>query len=160
MAVLCRGVVGASYNLAITSFGGDVAKLRHLAVATHDLDATTRFYVDSFDLARVSSFDAPWGRGHVLTDGTISVSILEYFDTAAAGSERGTTFAGLHHIGFEVDDVDAYSRRVHRAGGRSRRDISDALGIPADAPIKEFEGPDGVVFDLGGPSVWKLEAGG
>lgn len=136
-----------------------MAQLRHLAVATHDLDATTRFYVDSFDLARVSSFDAPWGKGHVLTDGTISISILEYFDTVAAGSERGTTFAGLHHIGFEVDDVDAYSRRARRAGGRPRTDISDALGIPEDAPIKEFEGPDGVVFDLGGPGVWTRDLG-
>ena len=136
-----------------------MAQLRHLAVATHDLDATTRFYVDSFDLARVSSFDAPWGKGHVLTDGTISISILVYFDTSAAGSERGTTFAGLHHIGFEVDDVDAYSRRARRAGGRSRTDISDALGIPEDAQIKEFEGPDGVVFDLGGPGVWTRDLG-
>lgn len=131
-----------------------MAKLRHLAIATHDLDATTRFYVDSFDFTRVSSFDAAWGRGHVLTDGTISVSILEYFDDAAAGVERGTTFAGLHHIGFEVDDVDAHSRRVRSAGGRARSDISDALGIPTGAPIEEFEGPDGVVFDLGGPGVW------
>jgi catechol 2,3-dioxygenase-like lactoylglutathione lyase family enzyme len=137
-----------------------VAKLRHLAIATHDLDATTRFYVDSFDLARVRSFDAPWGRGHVLTDGTLSISILEYVDSAAAGSERGTLFAGLHHIGFEVDDVASYSRRVHGAGGRSRSDIGDALGIPADAPIKEFEGPDGVVFDLGGPNVWAHDASG
>ena len=137
-----------------------MAKLRHLAIATHDLDATTRFYVDSFDLARVRSFEARWGRGCVLTDGTISVSILEYFDTAAAGSERGTTFAGLHHIGFEVDDVDVCSRRVHGAGGQSRFDISDALGIPDDAPIKEFEGPDGVVFDLGGPGVWTRDLGG
>lgn len=133
-----------------------MAKLRHLAVTTHDPDATASFYVDSFDLTRVSSFHAWWGRGHVLTDGTISVSILEYFDSAAAGAERGASFVGLHHIGFEVDDVDACSRRVHAAGARARHDISDALGIPDDASIKEFEGPDGVVFDLGGQGVWTL----
>ena len=137
--------------------GGEVAKLRHLSVTTDDPDATASFYVDSFDMARVSSFHASWGRGHVLTDGTISVSILEYFDSAAAGSERGASFVGLHHIGFEVDDIDAYGRRVRAAGGRDRHDISDALGIPDDASIKEFEGPDSVVFDLGGPGVWMVE---
>jgi catechol 2,3-dioxygenase-like lactoylglutathione lyase family enzyme len=134
-----------------------MARLRHLAIATDDPDATARFYVDTFDFARVSSFDAKWGRGHVLTDGTMSVSILQYFDGAAAGRERGTTFVGLHHIGFEVDDVDASAQRVDHAGGHARHDISDALGIPRDSSVKEFEGPDGVVFDLGGAGVWTVE---
>ena len=40
------------------------------------------------------------------------------------------------------------------AGGIERRDISDALGIPREASIREFEGPDGVVFDLGGLDIW------
>jgi len=133
-----------------------VAKLRHLAIATDDPDATAQFYVDSFDFSRVSKVDAAWGFGHVLTDGSISLSILKYLDNRAAGAERGAAFVGLHHIGFEVDDVAQFADRVEAAGGSARRDISDALGIPRDASIKEYEGVDGVVFDLGGPGVWNV----
>ncbi|MEO8694022.1 MAG: VOC family protein [Acidimicrobiales bacterium] len=133
-----------------------MAKLRHLAIATNDPDATAQFYVDSFKFSRVSKVNAVWGFGHVLTDGSISLSILKYLDDAAAGAERGAAFVGLHHIGFEVDDFAAVARRVEDAGGHDRRDISDALGIPRGASIKEFEGVDGVVFDLGGPGVWNV----
>ena len=133
-----------------------MAKLRHLALATDNPDATAQFYVDSFDFSRVSSINARWGYGHVLTDGTISLSILKYLIDDAAGIERGASFVGLHHIGFEVDDVAEIGDRVEAAGGVDRRDISDALGIPPDASIKEYEGLDGVVFDLGGPGVWNV----
>jgi catechol 2,3-dioxygenase-like lactoylglutathione lyase family enzyme len=134
-----------------------VAKLRHLAIATDDPDATAQFYVDSFEFSRVTEVDAAWGFGHVLTDGSISLSILKYLDNSAAGAERGAAFVGLHHIGFEVDDVAQFADRVEAALGSARRDISDALGIPRDASIKEYEGFDGVVFDLGGPSVWNVD---
>jgi catechol 2,3-dioxygenase-like lactoylglutathione lyase family enzyme len=133
-----------------------VAKLRHLALATDNPDATAQFYVDSFDFSRVSSINARWGYGHVLTDGTISLSILKYLVDDAAGIERGASFVGLHHIGFEVDDVAQVGDRVEATGGVDRRDISDALGISPDASIKEYEGLDGVVFDLGGPGVWNV----
>ena len=133
-----------------------MSKLRHLAIASDDPDAAAQFYIDTFDFWRMSEFTAAWGRGHVLTDGTISLSILKYHDDTAAGTERGATFAGLHHIGFEVDDVGLFAARVDAAGGIARRDVSDALGIATDAPIKENEGPDGVLFDLGGPTVWKI----
>ena len=133
-----------------------MAKLRHLALSTDDPDATAQFYVDAFDFTRVSVVNAPWGRGHVLTDGTISLSILQYVLGEAAGLEKGASFTGLHHIGFEVDDVETTADLVEAAGGLARHDISDALGIPRGALIKEYEGPDGVVFDLGGPDVWKL----
>jgi hypothetical protein len=125
-------------------------------VTTADPDATAQFYINAFELARVSSFRASWGRGHVLTDGTISLSVLEYFDRAAAGWSDGDVTLGLHHVGFEVDDVDAHAQRVHNAGGRPRHDIADALSLAHDAPVREFEGPDGVVFDLGGREVWTL----
>jgi catechol 2,3-dioxygenase-like lactoylglutathione lyase family enzyme len=134
-----------------------VTKLRHLAIAADDPDATARFYVDAFQFERVRELRAEWGYGHVLTDGTISLSVLRYTADAAAGAERGTAFVGLHHIGFEVDDLAAFAKRVEAAGATTRHDISDALRIPLDAAIKEYQGPDGVVFDLGGPGVWSRD---
>ena len=99
------------------------------------------------------------GTGHILSDGTINLAILKFVTDAAAGAEKGVGFRGLHHIGFEVDDVDGAAQRVEAAGANARADIDEALGIPHDGPIKgefKYEGPDGVVFDLSQPGVWQL----
>ena len=131
-----------------------MARLRHLAIAADDPDATTRFYIDVFDFRHVRRLDASWGHGHVITDGTMSVSILKYTDPKAAGVDELGSLGGLHHIGFEVDDFGAMGPRINAAGARRRADISEALGVPPHARVEEYEGPDGVVFDLGSIGLW------
>ena len=136
-----------------------MAKLRHLAIATDDPDRTAQFYVDTFEFRRVRTAQGIWGEGHILSDGTINLAILRFATDAAAGTEKGVGWRGLHHIGFEVDDVDAAAGRVAAAGCQARTDIDAALGIAHDGPVKgefKFEGPDGVVFDLSQPGVWQL----
>jgi catechol 2,3-dioxygenase-like lactoylglutathione lyase family enzyme len=136
-----------------------VAKLRHLAIATDDPDRTAQFYIDTFEFARVRTVTGVWGRGHILSDGTINVAILKFATDEAAGVEKGISYRGLHHIGFEVDDIEGLAERVSAAGCRPRSDIDAALGIPHDGPIKgefKYEGPDGVVFDLSEPGIWEL----
>lgn len=136
-----------------------MAKLRHLAIATDDPDRTAQFYIDTFEFTKVRSAEGIWGHGQILTDGTINLAILKFITDEAAGVERGVGYRGLHHIGFEVDDIDAVASRVEAAGCRAREDIDTALGIPHDGPIKgefKYEGPDGVVFDLSQPGVWQL----
>jgi methylmalonyl-CoA/ethylmalonyl-CoA epimerase len=131
-----------------------VASIRHLAIAASDPEATAQFYIDAFGLRRVRELSAGWGHGYVLTDGVISLSVIRYTDDGAAGAERGAGFVGLHHIGVEVEDLAGYAERVEAAGGRARADISDALGIPPAGRVKEYEGPDGVLLDLGRTGVW------
>jgi methylmalonyl-CoA/ethylmalonyl-CoA epimerase len=128
--------------------------IRHLAIAAGDPEATAQFYVDAFGFRRVRELHATWGHGHVLTDGLLSVSVIHYTDDAAAGAERGAGFVGLHHIGVEVPDLDLYAGRLQAAGGRARVDMSDALGVPPDGAVKEFEGPDGVVLDVARDGLW------
>ena len=135
-------------------------KLRHLAIATDDPDLTAQFYIDAFDMVRVRSAEGEWGWGHILTDGVMNLAVLCFSTDDAAGVEKGAAFTGLHHIGFEVDDVESFASRVESAGGRERRDITEALGIPHDGPVKgefKYEGPDGVVFDLSEPGIWAVE---
>jgi methylmalonyl-CoA/ethylmalonyl-CoA epimerase len=137
-----------------------VAKLRHLAISTQDPDRTAQFYVDAFEFREVRAVEGPWGRGRILSDGTINLAILHFITDEAAGVERGRDYVGLHHIGFEIDDVETAARRVSELGARSRGDIDDALGLRHDGPVKgefKYEGPDGVVFDLSQPGVWQLE---
>jgi catechol 2,3-dioxygenase-like lactoylglutathione lyase family enzyme len=136
-----------------------MAKLRHLAIATDDPDRTAQFYIDVFEFKKLREAKGIWGHGHILSDGNINLAILKFVTDAAAGSEKGMGFRGLHHIGFEVDDVDGAAQRVEAAGANARADIDEALGIPHDGPIKgefKYEGPDGVVFDLSQPGVWQL----
>jgi methylmalonyl-CoA/ethylmalonyl-CoA epimerase len=136
-----------------------VAKLRHLAIATDDPDRTAQFYIDTFEFVRVRKASGVWGEGQILSDGIINLAILKFATNEAAGVEKGTGYRGLHHIGFEVDDIDGAARRVSAAGCKARTDIDEALGIPHDGPIKgefKYEGPDGVVFDLSQPGIWQL----
>ena len=136
-----------------------MAKLRHLAIATEDPDRTAQFYIDVLEFKKVRAAEGKWGHGHILSDGTINLAILKFVTDEAAGVERGVGFRGLHHIGFEVDDVEGTAQRVEAAGANARTDIDEALGIAHDGPIKgefKYEGPDGVVFDLSQPGVWQL----
>jgi methylmalonyl-CoA/ethylmalonyl-CoA epimerase len=137
-----------------------VAKLRHLAIATSDPDRTAQFYMDAFEFRLVRKAAGVWGDGLILSDGTINLAILRFATDEAAGVERGRHFEGLHHIGFEVDDVDATAQRVSAMGARPRDDIDAALGLTHDGPVKgefKYEGPNGVVFDLSEPGVWRLD---
>ena len=137
-----------------------MARLRHLAIATDDPDRTAQFYIDVFDFKRVREARGKWGHGHILSDGHLNLAVLQFTTDEAAGVEKGMGYRGLHHIGFEVEDVDDAVARVQQAGSVARTDIDDALGIPHDGPIKgefKYQGPDGVVFDLSQPGVWQLE---
>jgi glyoxylase I family protein len=138
-----------------------VAKLRHLAVATEDPDATAQFYMDAFEFTWVRKAGGDWGYGHILTDGTMNLAVLRFTTPEAAGIEKGAGFAGLHHIGIEVDDIEDTATRVVKAGAVERPDIDRALGIkPGGEKLGElkYEGPDGVIFDLGKPGFWKTES--
>jgi catechol 2,3-dioxygenase-like lactoylglutathione lyase family enzyme len=137
-----------------------VPKLRHLALATEDPDATAKFYMDVFEFTWLRNAGGDWGYGHILTDGTINLAVLRFTSPEAAGIEKGPSFVGLHHIGIEVDDIDGTVGRVKAAGGIERPDIDKALGIHHGADAKgelKFEGPNGVIFDLGTPDFWQLK---
>ena len=132
-------------------------KLRHLALATQDPDTTAQFYIDVFEFTWVRKAGGDWGYGHILTDGTMNLAVLRFTTPAAGGIEKGESFVGLHHIGFEVEDVNGVADRVQAAGGTVRPDISEALGVKQGEGVRgelKYEGPDGVLFDLSEPGFW------
>lgn len=136
-----------------------MAKLRHLAIATGDAERTAEFYERVFEFTRLRRAEGKWGHGYILSDGTINLAILNFATDAAAGTERGKDYVGLHHIGFEVDDIEALAQRVEAEGAVARHDINDALGLSHEMQVKgefKFSGPDGVIFDLSEPGVWQL----
>ena len=77
--------------------------------------AAAQFYQDAFGFRKVGETDSSLARGVYLTDGTISIALLNYKSDHAAGEDRGKDFVGLHHIG--VEDIVEARKTVEAAGG-------------------------------------------
>ena len=130
-----------------------MARIRHIAISTQDVDATAKFYVDVFGMKQIGKVDHPAVRGYFLTDGEINFAVLSFKNDEAAGVERGKGYSGLHHIGFQVESVEAIAERLAQAGSHRRDDINDALGLGqsgqrhGNVEVK-YTAPDGVTVDV------------
>ena len=134
-----------------------MAKIKHIALSTQDPDATAKFYVDVFGLKQVGRIDNPNTSGYYLTDGEINLAILKFKNDKVAGVERGKDWSGIHHFGFQVDDLDDTSERLAAANAPRRDDINEALGVgghPESGAKRygnvevKYTGPDGVTVDV------------
>jgi methylmalonyl-CoA/ethylmalonyl-CoA epimerase len=96
-----------------------LGRIEHVALAVSDLDAAVRHYTDVWGLQV--------GAREVVADQGVEEATLEVEGTSlqliAALDERSTVARfiarrgeGLHHIAYEVDDVEAALERL-RAGG-------------------------------------------
>ena len=130
-----------------------MAKIKHIAIAAqgpgchrpllhrrvrHEGDRPDRF---------------PRLAGYYLSDGDINLAILDFKNDAVAGQERGKDWSGIHHIGFQVESVEAIAERLAQAGSHRRDDINDALGLGqsgqrhGNVEVK-YTAPDGVTVDV------------
>jgi catechol 2,3-dioxygenase-like lactoylglutathione lyase family enzyme len=130
-----------------------MAKIKHIAIATQNEEATAKFYIDAFGLTEVGKIDIPIVSGYFLSDGTINLAILHFKNDQVAGAERGKDWSGIHHIGFEVESLEEIAQKLAAAGASPRNDINQALGIGmgshqhGNAEVR-YSGPDGVMFDV------------
>ena len=128
-------------------------KIKHIAIATQDVDKTAKFYIDVFGLQEIAKIDNPNASGYYLSDGDINIAILNFKNNEVAGIERGKEYSGLHHIGFQVENLDDIAAKLATAGSKPRDDINKALGVGmgrtrhANVEVK-YSGPDGVVVDV------------
>jgi glyoxylase I family protein len=127
-------------------------KLKHIAISTQDVEKTARFYIEVFGMKEIARIDDPGTRGCFLSDGDINLAILNFKNDGAAGVERGKGYSGLHHIGFEVEDMQEITAKLAAAGSTPRDDINAALGVNAahrkhNVEVK-YTAPDGVTVDV------------
>ena len=128
-------------------------KIKHIALSTQDVDKTAKFYIDVFGMKEIAKLDGPGARGYYLSDGDINLAILNFKNDAVAGGERGAGWSGIHHIGFQVESLEAIAERLKSAGSVPRDDINQALGVghgthrTANVEVK-YVGPDGVTVDV------------
>ena len=128
-------------------------KIKHIALSTQDVDKTAKFYIDVFGMKEIAKINSPGARGYYLSDGDINLAILNFKNDAVAGVERGKGWSGLHHIGFQVENLEEIAERLTAAGAEPREDINQALGVGdagnryANVEVK-YRGPDGVTVDV------------
>jgi len=88
-----------------------------------------------------------------LTDGYINLAILNWkTEKDADVGANGPNYNGIHHFGFEVEDLDEASQRLEAVQAR-RLTQKDGLDVAmAPGRHRNFEmkwaGPDDVVFDI------------
>ena len=130
-----------------------MAKIKHIALSTQDVDKTAKFYIDVFGMKEIARIDSPGARGYYLSDGDLNLAILNFRNDAVAGVERGKDWSGIHHIGFQVESLEAIAERLAQVGSQRRDDINNALGLGrtpqrnANVEVK-YTAPDGVTVDV------------
>ena len=127
-----------------------MAKIKHIALTTKEPDKVAAFYKQAFDMQEVRrSKDG----AVFLSDGYINLAILNWKTEADADvGANGPNYNGIHHIGFEVEDLDSACEKLEGANGRKLTDREGLDTAMATAGHKNFEmkwaGPDGVVIDI------------
>ena len=127
-----------------------MAKIRHIALTTGNPAQVAAFYKEAFDMEeiRVSENGAVF-----LSDGYLNLAILNWkTEKDADVGVNGPNFSGIHHIGFQVDDLDAACEQLDKVKGeqlnsREGLDASMAAAGPRNFEMK-WAGPDGVVIDI------------
>ena len=143
-----------------------MGKLRHIAIAVRDTDATAKFYEQAFGLKRVrESVSAV-----LMSDGVISLAIL---DNKTSHEALGHT--GLHHFGVIAENVEEAAAKAEAAGAvytdkdenvakrfQNRGQVQDGK-LTAEAQRQDqrkYEDPNGIKFDIANAAharnSWKL----
>jgi catechol 2,3-dioxygenase-like lactoylglutathione lyase family enzyme len=135
-----------------------MARIKHIALVTDDPAKTAEFYKQHFGLTELYRRPSSTGeRGVWLSDGYIYFAILKYGDADAPklGPSQTSDLRGIHHIGFQVDDLAATAKALEQAHvapvPRDKLDMSDPTPmamISEGAANLKYLGPDAVQFDV------------
>ena len=128
-------------------------KIKHIAISSQDPDKTAQFYKEVFGMEEAGKIDNPNTTGYYLTDGYINLAILHFKNDVVAGAERGKDYSGLHHIGFQVEDIEETEAKLAAVDSQPRDDINHALGVGMGGPRHtnvevKYTAPDGVTVDV------------
>lgn len=143
-------MVGESSGCA----GDIMAKIKHIAIASQDPDKTAEFFKSVFDLEEVGKVESANAVGYYLSDGNVNLAILNFLNDTIAGEEFGQDYAGLHHIGFQVEDAEATESRLKRIGSDPRDEINRTLhsamgsGHGGQNVETKYAGPEGIMIDI------------
>jgi predicted enzyme related to lactoylglutathione lyase len=129
------------------------ARIRHVALCVKDIKATADFYEKAFGLERTPIREGKTAWNCYLSDGEVNLALLQYKGETGSGVPKG--FVGIHHFGFQCDDLPAQQKKVEAAGATFFYD----LGEPEDEGFeRKFKDPNGIIFDINWKG-WQLTRG-
>lgn len=121
-----------------------LGKIRHIAIQVPDLEKAAAFYEGVFDLKRVAQVESPVGNAISLSDGVVNLTLL-HFPEGTKGGKGGPDWAGLHHIGFVVENEQTTEAKIKGHGGEFFMQLPSHPGVDAE---KKFKDINGIVFDV------------
>jgi catechol 2,3-dioxygenase-like lactoylglutathione lyase family enzyme len=125
-----------------------MARIRHIAIATRDLEGTKKFYIEGLGLKEVGKINTPTSEGCYLTDGHVNFAILKFKYDEPAKTEGTLRWTGIHHFGLEVENMEEARARIEKAGAVHRPyPGTEEMAKRGNVEVK-FSGPDGVTIDL------------
>jgi catechol 2,3-dioxygenase-like lactoylglutathione lyase family enzyme len=127
-----------------------MARIKHIALTTQDPDKVAAFYKDALGLQEIRR--SPNG-AVFLTDGYINLAILNWKTEKDADVGRnGPNYSGIHHFGFEVEDLSEACDKLEAAQAQRLTQKANLDAAPPPSGHRNFEmkwaGPDGVVIDI------------
>lgn len=134
-----------------------MARIKHIALVTDDPVKTAEFYKEHFGLTELYRRPTDTGdKGVWLSDGYIYFAILKFGtgDAPKLGPGQTSDLRGIHHIGFQVDDLEATENEL-KAAGVKPVPMEHREPRPPREPGQEmvgvnlkYLGPDEVHFDV------------
>jgi predicted enzyme related to lactoylglutathione lyase len=132
-----------------------MARIRHIALVVKDLEKTATFYQKALGLSRSEMSEGPTARRIYMSDGEVNLALLQYKSEVGSGLKDPQAFVGVHHFGFQVDDLKEGQTAIEAAGGEFFFD----LGEEGDEGFeRKFKDPDGIIFDINDTG-WVMTSG-
>jgi catechol 2,3-dioxygenase-like lactoylglutathione lyase family enzyme len=131
-----------------------MARIRHIALAVKDIDKTADFYQKAFGLSRSPKSEGPTAYRIYMSDGEVNLALLQYKSEVGSGVDP-SKFVGIHHFGFQCDDLEKQQKQIEKAGGQFFFDLGD----PDDDDFeRKFKDPNGIIFDVNWKG-WTMTSG-
>jgi lactoylglutathione lyase len=123
--------------------GEVMARIKHIAIRTSDVEKTASFYKEAFGLKQVGLGQ----NGIYLTDGHLNIAILKF----QPGKNGEPLRLGVDHVGFQVEDLEATLAAVSALGGNPTERTEVRPSDPS-RPQSYYEvkclGPDEQIIDV------------
>ena len=121
------------------------AKLRHFALCVKDIERSADFYCKAFGMQRTPVTEGPTAFRCYVSDGEVNLALLQYKGKEGSDLDNAANFAGPHHFGFVVDNLDDARKSIEAAGGEYFFDLGKE---GEDGFERKFKDPNGIIFDI------------
>ena len=127
--------------------------IKHIAFKVLDAEKERVFYEQVFGYKHVNTVRRKGMNGdhisHHMTDGYMDLTLIQYENEHADEADFAGAAPCIHHIGMEVEDLDAFIASIESTGG-------EILTAPGHLPVK-FRSPGGPVAEVVPMKRWEKQ---